>query len=151
MLKRAFEVVGLSVLLMGCSGKLPDCHSEQATDLVLEIINDEFQLTMQMDANEYMNGLMQRAVGIDNHYNFLEIHNIETISHDKSMGIYYCSANFVRMPTEFVEEIVTKSGRELTESQMQMLQRKLINSDKRVYYSIEDQGEDFLVEVEFEN
>lgn len=151
MFKKIFGVMGLSAILMNCSSKMPDCYSEQATDLVLKLIDDEFQLTMQMNANDYINGLMKRALGIDGYYNFIEIHNIETIDHDKSSGIYYCSANFVKMPIEFVEEIVNKSGRELTESQIQLPQRKLINSDKHIYYTITDQEEDFLVEVEFEN
>lgn len=114
------------------------CNDKRVIQTLKNRINGEMKLGTGMSTDEFMSKGFEHYGITNKQYKFLNIHRIQTLRQDPSQGYYSCSANFLRIPAEFTQDVAKKASRPLSQAEIQAIQNSFNNSSgkKKVIYEI---------------
>lgn len=76
-------------LLIGCGDSTPECNSDDAKSLVVDISQKQIKKQFDQLRNSQLAGMMPKHTDSL----MLKVINIRTVKHDSSVDVYQCSAN----------------------------------------------------------
>lgn len=80
-------------LLIGCGDNTPECNSDDAKSLVVNIANKQIKKQFEQLRNSQMSGVVPGNTDSL----MLKVINVRTLSHNSSIDTYQCAAN-LQMP-----------------------------------------------------
>lgn len=83
-------------LLIGCGDNTPECNSDNAKNLVINIAQKEIKKQFEQLRNSQMSGMVPGNTDSL----ILKVINVRTLSHNSSIDTYQCAANLQMTMTD---------------------------------------------------